>query len=208
MPMVQPLTTKKRFQTLEDVASFPLTKFYKANTAVQGLCLRANKYWKEDLTFACKEECKKIGMVFAVSDPHWKELNDVGCCCGILPDDPVFGNWQRKNGLQGLLTAKENHEKTGHGEVHWDDVCPPWYNEATAQGMFCVTGAKGALGQKKKETWGDHLRFAYWNDPKAYRSPTNYFQDVLKPVGLDDKKNVVYKYTPAERRHMKTQWDV
>ncbi len=39
----------------------------------------------------------------------------------------------------------------------------------------------------------DYVREA-WNNPKSKKSPYKYFGGVLIPTGLDENKDVVYKY--------------
>ena len=69
---------------------------------------------------AIKEEALKYGMNIGVSDPVWKQLGETGCCCGIEPDDPVFGNWQEQSATNQLLLARD----TGR-LIHFEDILPP-----------------------------------------------------------------------------------
>ena len=133
---------------LNRISGIDLTAFYKKTSEKQGSCLRGSRWWKEDLVFEMKEHAKKIGLTFGISDPHWKELNDSGCCCGILPNDPIFGNWQRESATNRLIEAKANFEKTGEGKLYFKDINPFWAKEVSLVGMVCITKAPGAFARK------------------------------------------------------------
>lgn len=206
VPGVQPPHIEKRINAISDMAGFDMTKFYKSATSRWGACLRASRSWKEELTFAIREEAHALGMVFSVSDPHWKELNDTGCCCGMLPDDPVFGNWERENGTNALVTAKAKYDAGLPALMYVDDIVPPWAYEQSIIGMCLVGGVKGAIAQKYT-TWADKL-INTWNDPKNARAPLHYFGGVARPHSLDANKNMVYEYVDVPRKNVRCGWDV
>jgi hypothetical protein len=61
---------------------------------------------------------------------------------------------------------------------------------------------------KRHKTWEDKLR-EDWNGLGKQRSPLNYFQGALMPVGKDNKQDIVYKYEGLERKNPKHTpgWD-
>lgn len=207
VPIVQPPHIRERIQAIENICGVPLTSFYKRTTAVKGSCLRGWKYWKEELVFAVRDHAKKNGLTFAISDPHWKELNDYGCCCGIPDDDPVFGSWERENATHMLVAAREKFLATGKRQrVHLDQVIPTWADKVYLREMACVTGARGQIAARFM-TWAAYLK-GQWNNYKKYRSPLHYFGDVLLPVGIDHGGNRVYEYVERSRKNLKFGWDV
>jgi hypothetical protein len=158
------------------------------------------------LMHAMREEAHALGMVFSVSDPHWKELNDTGCCCGMRPDDPFWGAWERKQACNALVEARQAYEAGGERLVHVGDVLPAWAKTTPARNLVCTTGPPGALAQMM--SWEDwHVRHL-WNDPKSPRGPMLYFGGVLQPAGKDANDDLVYRYVPSERRGKAFGWAV
>lgn len=140
------------------------------------------------------EEARKSGMTVGISDPVWKQLGDTGCCCGILPDDPVFGNWQRESATNQLLEAKNTGKK-----IHLGDITPKWAYHVLHNKMALYNPGPDALFYRRHAMWADHLR-SIWNNVSRERSPTNYFQGALMPIGLDENKDVVYEYRGLTRQ--------
>lgn len=195
VPGVRTNDVKAMWNRIESSCGLDLREWYKKTTSKYGACLRSSRKWKEEITYAIMEESHNLGMDFAISDPHWKELNDHGCCCGIPPDHPVFGSWQRANATNKLVEARRQHErgeqvrlvgaKTGVG-------VPEWSDEVNIREIVCITGPSGAY-RSKHATWGTKLRET-WNDLDSPRGPLNYFGGVLQPVDRDEDGNVVYAY--------------
>lgn len=201
-PGTEPPQVRARMDKLmREVGRKPLRKIYKA-TSIHGPCLRSSRTWKEDIVFACYEVAKGAGLTFGISDPHFKELNDTGCCCGIQPDDPVFGAWSRKNATNALVEARKDYEAGGPGLACFDDARPGWAHKVSMDALCVMTGPANAH-RRAHYTWEDKLRET-WNDLRGPRGPMGYFGGVLRPHELDGDKNVVYRYEPYERRHPAT----
>jgi len=201
------LTGRDRFHwmELENLIGLPIQKIYKELTPRFGSCIRPDRSWTEDFVHSCYDVAKKNGLDFGISDPVWKELNDFGCCCGIPPDDPVFGNWERENATNVVVEAKKAYENGGKNKT-WgvESILPPWSNNVALQDMVMVVGTKGVLAQGI--TWKDKLT-NIWNDLKSNRGPLKYFQGILRPTKLDKNGSVRYKYHPMPRRHVKSLWE-
>jgi DNA repair photolyase len=193
---------KKRWQEVERIIDLPLSTIYKGFGKTQA-CTRASYKWTEDIMHAVHAEAKKNGLTVGVSDPTWKQLNDYGCCCGIPDDDPVFGNWQRKNATKALVDARD----TGK-EITFADISPEWAKDVLMVNL-CNMGA-GPLNvfNRKHKTWEDKLREG-WNNLRSERGPLVYFQGALQPVRRDTNGDLVYKYVGLERKHLKNpHWKV
>lgn len=192
----QPITAdlKNSWDKIKNMVGFDIVSWYK-KTSIHGSCLRSSRAWKEDLTFAIRDEAHKLGMTFGISDPHWKELNDSGCCCGILPDDPVFGGWQRTQAVQAILDAKAGKKIVAR------DYVPFWAKDVMKADLVVMTGAKNAF-DRATETWEDKLRQT-WNDLQGARGPLHYFGGCLYPVGKKDG-DVVYEYREIKRTGLTT----
>ncbi len=199
VPGAMPPHVKRMWREIERISGAPVVDFYR-KTSIHGACLRSSRAWKEDLTYAIYGEAKRLGYRFGISDPHFKELNDHGCCCGIPEDHPVFGGWQRQNATNALIVARRAYEKGNENHlVVVEHVLPPWAKEVRIPDMICMTGPQNAL-RRESWTWQDKL-IDTWDNLKDARGPLHYFEGVLRPVGRDPRGHVIYKYQPYKRLH-------
>lgn len=197
-PSVMPSQSHKdKWKKLQKVIGLPIEKIYKS-FGTQA-CTRPSYLWTEDIMHSIKEVALSHGLSIGISDPVWKQLGETGNCCGIEPDDPVFGNWQRESATNRLLEARDGIRK----ELHVEDIVPKWaYNVQFAN--MCALGAGPTYKYKHKHrTWADHL-IDTWNMTEKDRSPMNYFQGALQIKEILDNGNVVYEYKGLERKHKKS----
>lgn len=197
VPGAMPPYVKRMWRRIEQVSGAPVVDFYR-RTSRPGACLRSSRAWKEDMAYAIYEEAKKLGYHFGISDPHFKELNDHGSCCGIPEDDPIFGGWQRKQATNALVVARRAYDEGKPKLLAFEDILPPWASGVRLPEMICLTGPANAY-RRETWTWEDKLRET-WNNLKDARGPLHYFEGVLQPVDRDKNGNVRYKYVPYERR--------
>jgi hypothetical protein len=159
--------------------------------------MRPSSAYTEDIMHEILEVTHACGMVAGVSDPVWKQLSDVGCCCGIPPDDPVFGNWEQENMTNSIVKARDGKNK----KIFLKDITPPWAYDVTKQGI-CAPRGNGptAMYRNKHEMWADFLR-TNWNNPSLQRSPMNYLQGAVKIAGTDAEGNHIYEYVGLKRKN-------
>lgn len=193
---------KKKWKDIEQITGVPMGKLYKRfgeNIA----CIRPSYMWTEQIMHAVAEKAHENEMVVGVSDPVWKQLGDTGCCCGIMPDDPVFGNWRRESATNQLLEAK------WHGkEVGPQDIVPDWSEDQLLRNMCSPGAGPKNIAYKKYTTWADKLR-EQWNDLSHERGPYRYFQGALVPTRRADNGDVFYKYVGLKRQNKKVPyWSV
>jgi DNA repair photolyase len=189
------------WEEIESITGIPIRRIYKSFGKTQS-CTRPSYLWTEGIMHAIRDEARKHKLWIGVSDPVWKQLGECGCCCGIPKDHPVFGNWQRESATNQLLEARD----TGK-EIHGDDIIPEWAKYCKEEGMICYQAGPDARHMNHR-MWADTLR-EVWNNIGMERSPMNYFQGALHPVGLDEKKDIVYKYVGLERKNLKAPyWSV
>lgn len=198
VPGIPPKHVKKMWNEIERVVQIPITKHYKETTTTFGACLRSSRAWKEDLPLAIYEETKKLGYNFGISDPHWKELNDYGSCCGIPHDDPIFGGWQRHNATNAVVRARRAHDQGKRLLVSAKDGIPDWAKHIRRDGLGAMAGRQTTL-KRTRMTWADYLRDT-WNNLKSPRGPLQYFEGILQPVRRAANGDVLYEYRPAKRR--------
>lgn len=183
---------KKRWENMGFVTGIPYLDVYKGFGGIQA-CTRPSFGWTEEIMHRVCEEAKKHNMTVGVSDPLWKQLTESGCCCGILPDDPVFGNWERENATNAVLNAKRTGDL-----IYFKDIVPPWAYAKQVMGIVAFAAGPLLKWDGRYTTWSDWLK-KNWNNLKADRSPLNYFQGAVIPVGRDEDKNIIYKYVGHER---------
>jgi asparagine synthase (glutamine-hydrolysing) len=184
---------RRKWEYMEKAIGVPLGEVYTKLMHKRQACLRPSYQWTADIMHGVAEVSKHNGMTLGVSDPIWKQLTESGCCCGILPEDPVFGNWEVENATNALLKAKQDRNLV----LRKEDVIPPWAYE-TLQTQLCHMGAGPlAVYKARHKTWADKLT-EIWNNLLSERGPLSYFQGALEPVNLPDGE-IGYRYVGLER---------
>ena len=164
-------------------------------------CRRGSRLYKYEMTKNVRDLAHKLGMTFGCSDPHFKEWNDTGCCCGMPEEgDKWFSNWSRRQMTEVVVQARREYER---GEIRlfsYEDWKPDWMHMVRFSEM--VTGKNWHKHRLYSDvTFGDHTR-RRWNDPKHPRGPYVYFGKVLVPVGVDKRTgDLVYRYVPWSPEH-------
>jgi DNA repair photolyase len=185
---------KLRWKILSDFAGYDLEKLYKSFGTNQA-CNRPAYTFVEDIMHKVKEIAIENKLTVGVSDPCWKQLTETGCCCGILPDDPVFGNWQRENATTQLVVARDTGKL-----ISAKDAIPAWAYDSPSS--FIINSGAGPLVKykDKHEKWSDVLSRT-WNQLDTQRSALNYFQGALLPVDRDSDNDILYKYVGLQRQY-------
>lgn len=202
MPGMATSDLRRKWNMIEKIIDRPLREIYKRFGATQA-CTRPSYKWTENIMHAIYEEAHKCEMTVGVSDPVWKQLTDTGCCCGMLPDDPVFGNWQVESATNQFLIAM----KTGK-LLRSKDIVPEWAYNVMLPGMVNTGAGAEKVWRRRHTTWAD-LLIEHWNDLKAERSPLKYFQGALLPVKREGNE-VVYKYRGLKRQNLSSipYWEI
>jgi DNA repair photolyase len=180
---------RKRWDKMERDIGVPVRDAYKKMGRTQA-SLRPSAAWSEQIVNAIYEVAKSRGMVVGCSEPAWKELNDDGCCCGMLRTHPVFGNWEPRNATAALVNARDSGKL-----VTLDDVTPEWAHE-WRMSEVCNIGATGPRGAYDKR----HLMYSDfierdWHNGNSVRNPEIYFQGALKRDGDG------FRFHEQSRRH-------
>lgn len=180
-------TLKSFMPTFNELCGFDVMEFYRKYSVSSGY-LRLNRKVKEPFLRNMKNLCEEVGMRFYVSDAHFKEMCCNGSCCGLPPD----WNYSRGQWSEALQIAKIN------GVVRYSDVkgdiekLVSGFQWVRAQGFNCNSSERRAKFEGM--TMADYMRWL-WNNPQAGQSPYKLFEGVLRPVGKDDCKDLIYQYT-------------
>lgn len=178
-------TAKQHYDVISKCAGFDIVDFYRKYSSGTGY-LRLNRKVKEKYIKEMRKLCDELGLRFYVSDAHFKEVSDNGCCCALPPE----WEYSRGNFSYALQVAKRI------GEVKWSDIEKDMYFLDTfkwhqAEGFNC--NSSEARAKYTGMTMKDYLRYL-WNNPKMGQSPYKLFEKVLEPNGYDENGDIIYKY--------------
>ena len=182
---------REKYDLMSKVIGFDIVQFYK-NISTSSGYLRLNYEIKRPYIDKMEAICRARGLNFHVSDAHHKERGVSGSCCG-LPNkglnEPALTNYHRCQFTNALQIAKAK------GEVHWSDISK--YGQWMRNYQYSINGVT-AFSNAKRESFKNMSMYDVmrniWNSPKQAKSPYKYFGGVLMPIGLDENKDVVYKY--------------
>lgn len=175
----------KRYEDLSKILGFDIYDFYKKHSRGSGY-RRLNYGLKKKYFTEMEELCKKIGLRYYVSDAHHKEKCHGGSCCGL----PKSWNYSRGQFTEALIMARES------GSVRFSDISQHLemykkFRWVMAHGYNTTSPIVRA--SRQNQTMYDYFR-EIWNTPNSDKSPYKYFGGVLKPVGTDEKNDVIYEY--------------
>lgn len=161
------------------------TEWWSAMSNPEESCQRSNRDYKRYLTKCVVDYAHKLGLSVGISDPHWKEWNDYGCCCGIPDTHPWLGKWSHKNMTTALVELRKNYglwkagkaERLGMSYRMWR---PQWAHMVEAGAMidFGSFLNKRALKNCK---FGDTMRNKMNVEAGHVRAATVYFRNVMHP---------------------------
>ena len=175
---------KEHYDKISEVCGFDIVDFYRKHSSGSGY-LRLNRKIKEPYIQKMQALCKELGMRFYVSDAHFKECSDNCCCCALNP------NWKVSRGhfAAALQIAKKQ------GKVQFKDIEPDMYflNFPWKYAEGFNTNTSEAKARFEGMTMKDYLHYL-WNNPARGQSPYKIFAGVLVPDGLDENKDIIYKY--------------
>lgn len=179
------LRDKSVYKVISGQAGFDMYEFYRKHTKGSGY-LRLNRQIKRQYINEMQEAAHSSGMKFYVSDAHFKERCDAGCCCGMDDSWP----WARGQLCQALQVAKNT------GRVTWDEVeaelgYADTFGYRYAQGFN--TNSEEQRAKYLQKTMKDFLQIN-WNNTTGATGPYKYLGGILKPVERDEKGNIVYEY--------------
>jgi len=166
----------------------------------RGGYLRLNRLVKEQYIKQIYKFCLENNVLFACSDPDFKELGMSGSCCGMpekYPDNPEMEHWTKNQLTHHLKEARKKYHKTG--EIHkfyFEEVYGEESyledNELADENIGCVS----RIYAQRVVVTLRHFLLDKWNNLKSPSNPRNYLHGKILPCGLDDNGNMIYKYNP------------
>lgn len=175
---------KEHYKVISDCCGFDIVEFYKKYSMGSGY-VRLNRRVKEKYIAKMQDLCNELGLRFYVSDSHFKECSNNGCCCALPPD----WEYSRGNFSAALQIAKRK------GSVRWSDIEGDMYflefpfNKAQGFNLSSSENRAKLNGLSMK----GYLHYL-WNSPKRTQSPYKIFERVLMPDGYDENGDIIYRY--------------
>jgi len=175
---------RERYEKLSEILGYDILEYYKKLSTRGVSYMRLNPKIKEKYVFGMRDLCHKLGMRFAISDPHFKYLNDTLSCCGLGDNwNFVISPW-----MLALKIAKEKRV------VYWFDVekSIDWGKLFKANEIF-ISREKMTYRKRKNQTIKDYIRTLWNTTQKHGYCPFLYFARFLEPIGKDKEGNLIYK---------------
>lgn len=185
--------SRERFNAMSEIMGFDIIDFYQRNSQRAAGYMRLNWRIKKPYVDSMEKACKALGLRFYVSDAHHKDRCANGSCCGL----PGKMNYHRGQFTAALCLARDRPDRT----VRWSDmdraILPSLkeINVVRAYGLNVARGTAIDRARYRDYTIYDYIQMI-WNTPNHPRSPYRYFHGLLRPCGVDDDKNIIYKYEP------------
>lgn len=192
--------TVARYDEISKALGFDIREFYKRNSP--GMCgyLRLNYKLKQKYVYEMRDVAHAQGMKFAISDAHWKDLNDTLSCCGL--DDRKFKVSEGQ--YTALLVNARRRWNAGER-----DILITWPMLEKHLGMFkkfrfiYAEGFNTVGTERRTKYWNDTMYdylHTIWNTPNSAKAPYKYFYGLMVPVSTDANGDIVYKYKPYEEK--------
>jgi len=175
---------RERYGELSKILGYDIFEYYRKLSVGAISYMRLNPKLKEKYVFGMRDLCHKLGMRFAISDPHFKYLNDTLSCCGLSND----WNFIVSPFNLALKIAKEK------GIVYWKDIesSVDW-TKCFRSGEVWISRTANCSRKRKIQTAKEYLQTLWNTTNKSGYCPFLYFSGYLKPIGKDDDGNIIYK---------------
>ena len=178
--------------------------FKTLSPSERGGYLRLNRLVKESYVKQIYEFCLKHDILFACSDPDYKELNMSGSCCG-MPDtykqNEEMTNWTKNQLTYYLKEARRKYHESGSiYKFRFEIVFKPkedTYLKDIDLGLDHPGVAAKMTGERRNLTFLKMTRDC-WNNLRSPANPANYFHGKMIPTHIDANGNYVFRYNPME----------
>jgi len=194
-----------RYKWLADVAGVDnIETYYKElSPNDRGTYRRLNRDVKERYIKVMYKFCVENDVLFACSDPDFKELTMSPSCCGL----PVklkgsdLTNYSKDQQTEMIRYMRRKYWKEGkatpitYREVYGDKIDGFLFDDRLTHDS--PKEVKMCSGERKVQTLGS-LLLEEWNRLSSPANPYIYFQGKVQPCGKDKEGNLMYKYVPHE----------
>lgn len=180
-------TLKEKMPEMSRLAGIDLDALYRSHSVSSGY-RRLNRNVKRKFVDEMEAAARAVGMRFYVSDAHFKERCDNGSCCGLTPD----WNYSRGQFTEALVLCRKN------GRVTWGEIAPGLEHFRHVHAVNSPSCQIARSSSERRAQFNPLSMFElvrwFWNNPSSGQSPYRMFEGIMKPVGVDGEKNVIYEY--------------
>ena len=183
--------------------STTLQQYFSAlSPSERGGYMRLNRHIKEPFVKTIYKFCLEHNLVFACSDPDFKELNMSGSCCGMpdhFPANPLLENWTKHQLTYWLKELRKLYHSTREcGELEFNQV---FKDESYLTEHRLAQDHPTVIGRCTAERMlltPKIIIQEQWNNLNSPACPRNYFHGKLVPSGYDQEGNLKFRYVPME----------
>jgi len=194
----------KRYEHIgELIGTDNVMEYYKTlSPSRRGSYQRLNRLVKERFVKIMYKFCLENDILFACSDPDYKELNMSGSCCGMpdhYPENKELENWSRSQLTFAIKEArKEYHTTNSIKKLKFETVFKPKVDTFLDEPGFDAFATAHLTASESY--YSSHLVVArnVWNNLRSPANPRNYFHHQLLPVTVDSNGNYIFKYNPSD----------
>lgn len=196
----------KRYKWIGDMMGVKdIREYFKElSPSKRGGYMRLNRLVKERFVKKIYTFCVKNNILFACSDPDFKELNMSGSCCGLphnYPDNPELQNWTPNQLTYHLKEARRIYHDSGRVvQFKFDKIFRPDVDTYLTSKFLANDHVVVTVKCASERQFANYLEFARnnWNNLRSPGNPRNYFHGKLMPTRIDENDNLVYVYTPSD----------
>jgi DNA repair photolyase len=180
-------------------------KYFKTlSPSKRGGYMRLNRLVKEPYVKQVYKFCLENDIIFACSDPDYKELNMTGSCCGMpddYPENREMENWSKHQLTYAIKKLRQVYHRTGLMQrIKFDKVYNPKVDTYLKSKVMGQDHACVSQKTASERHHADYYRYARetWNNLKSPGNPRNYLDGKVIPIMTDENDNYVYIYEPTE----------
>jgi len=197
---------QKRYKWIGELIGVKDTlKYFKElSPAERGGYLRLNRLVKERFVKKIYKFCIENDVLFACSDPDFKELNMTSSCCGLpekYKDNVEMLRYTRNQLTHHLKEARRVYHKDGRiMSFRFDKVYNPEQDTYLTSKFLANDHVVVSSKCASERQFGSYLEYArnVWNNLRVPGNPRNYFHGKIMPVKADENDNLIYVYKPSD----------
>ena len=197
---------RKRYKWLGQlIGTSDIMKYFRDLSPIErGGYLRLNRLVKERFVKTIYKFCVDNDILFACSDPDFKELNMSGSCCGMpneYPENRELENWTKNQLTYHLARCRrEYHTKGRIVQLKFPDVFKnkeDTYLDSIVFGQDHICVSDMCSSERFDTHYFRHARNT-WNNLRSPANPRNYFHGKVLPIRKDENNDLVFSYVPSD----------
>jgi len=194
---------RKRYEQMSDIYGYDIYDYFvKLSPTSRGTYLRLNRDLKARYFKRLLKACIKYKMELTSYDPDFRAFKYEG--------DKEYSDQTKYNPLLAhhnhfalsfhMKRLRNQYWKTGQQQIlTWDDILKSEeYNWMRDFNFYHQSLRRFRTDYKQKTITPESEYQSTWNNLRSSKNPYLFFQGELEPIGLDNNKNIIYKYVPQQ----------